>query len=67
VRASVEFAAGEDTVTLFGFAPSPPSATAAGGSIDTATYDSNTHRFRLVLRADAAPSTVRVELSEVSS
>jgi hypothetical protein len=63
VHVSVEFAAGEDSLTLFGFAPGPPSATAAGGSVDTLTYDAATQRFRLVLRADAAPSTVRVELS----
>ena len=67
VRASVEFAPGEDNVTLFGYAPAAPSASASGGSIDTVAYDSDTHRFTLVLRADTAPSTVRVELSEVSS
>jgi hypothetical protein len=67
VRATVEFAAGEQDVTLFGYAPTAPSASASGGSVDNLAYDSDTHRFTLVLRADAAPSSVRVELSEVSS
>jgi hypothetical protein len=66
-HASVEFAPGEDNVTLFGYAPAAPSASASGGSIDTVTYDSDMHRFTLVLRADTAPSTVRVELSPMSS
>jgi hypothetical protein len=63
VRATVEFAAGEQQVTLFGYAPTAPSASASGGSIDNVAYDSDTHRFILVLHADATPSSLRVELS----
>jgi hypothetical protein len=63
VRATVEFASGEDSVTLFGYAPAAPSASASGGSIQTVSYDSATQRFSLVVRADAAPASVRVELS----
>jgi hypothetical protein len=63
VRAAVEFAPGEDKITLFGYSPAAPSASANGGSIDNLSYEPETQRFRLVLRADASPSTVQVELS----
>ena len=63
VHASVEFAPGDDSVTLFGYAPAAPSASASGGSIQAVSYDPATQRFSVVVRADAAPSGVRVELS----
>ena len=63
VRATVEFASGDDSVTLFGYAPAAPAASASGGSIQTVAYDSATQRFSVVVRAATAPSSVRVELS----
>jgi len=63
LHATIEFAAGEQALTLFGYAPTAPSATAAGGSVQDVTYDPATQRFTLVLRPDAAPSTVRVDIT----
>jgi hypothetical protein len=59
LRASVEFAAGEQSVTLHGFAPNAPAASAAGGWVDGLTY-APTQRFRFVLHPDTTPSSVSV-------
>jgi hypothetical protein len=63
LQASVEFAAGEQAVTLHGFAPSVPSVRVSGGSADEAAYDAASERFRVVVHPDAGPSTVNVTLS----
>jgi hypothetical protein len=63
VRATVEFAAGEQGVTLHGYAPKAPLASAVGGSIDGEDYDPEMQRFHLVLRPDTTPSSVTVTLS----
>jgi hypothetical protein len=62
LQASVAFAAGEQAVTLHGFAPSTPRVSASGGSADEVAYDAATSRFRVAVHADAAPSTVNVTL-----
>jgi hypothetical protein len=62
LQASVAFAAGEQAVTLHGFAPSTPQVTVSGGSADEVAYDVGTSRFRVAIHADAAPSTVDVTL-----
>ena len=63
LHATIEFAPGEQTLTLFGYAPTAPFAAAAGGSVQDVTYDPATQRFTLVLRPDAAPSSVQVQLT----
>jgi hypothetical protein len=62
VSASVEFASGEQAVTLFGYSPSAPSATATGGSAD-ASYDPSTQRLSVVVRPDTTPSSLTVQLT----
>jgi len=64
VTATVEFAAGEQSVTLFGYSPLSPSATALGGTVE-ATYDSTTQRFSVTVRPDSTPSSVTVQLSQL--
>jgi hypothetical protein len=64
VHATVEFAAGEDAVTLQGFAPAPPTVTASNGAADPPTYDFATQRFHVVLHpASTATSNVSVAIS----
>lgn len=58
LRASVEFAAGERTLTLRGYAPMIPAATSTAGTIDRLDYDPSTGRFSVVLRAGSAPASV---------
>jgi hypothetical protein len=63
LRASVQFAAGEQAVTLHGFAASAPQVTVSGGSAEDVAFDVASQRFRVVVHPDAAPSTVNVALS----
>jgi hypothetical protein len=63
VHARVEFAAGESGVTLFGYAPSAPSASATGGSAEPVAYDTTTGRFTVVVHPDTSPSSVAVSLT----
>jgi hypothetical protein len=63
LRTSVEFAAGEQAVTLHGFAASAPQVTVSGGSADEVAYDAATSRFRFAVHPDVAPSVVNVALN----
>jgi hypothetical protein len=63
VHATVEFAAGEQTVTLHGYAPSAPIATTTSGSLEALAYDSSTGNFRLDVHPSETPSGVTVSLS----
>jgi hypothetical protein len=63
VDATVEFAAGEQSITLLGFAASPPTITVNGGSSDPVAYDPPTGRFSVVVRAGTSPASVQVELA----
>jgi hypothetical protein len=63
LRASIEFAAGEQAVTLHGFAAAPPQVQVSGGSADEVLFDASSQRFRFTVHPDAAPSTVNVTLS----
>ena len=64
IHTTVEFAAGESSVTLHGYAPTAPTATASQGSVDPVVYDSATQRFRVDVhpRSQAAPSQVTVTI-----
>lgn len=62
VHAGVEFAAGEDTVTLFGYAPSAPDVQVEGGASDDVAYDAATQRFWVVVHPLGALSSVAVTL-----
>jgi hypothetical protein len=63
VHATVEFAAGEAGVTLFGYAASAPNTTVVGGTAEPVAYDSSTGRFTVVVHADAPPASTVVALS----
>lgn len=63
VDATIEFASGETSVTLTGYAPTAPTAAASGGTADPVTYDPGTSQFTITLHPDSAPSNMQVELS----
>jgi hypothetical protein len=63
VDATVEFAAGEQSVSLIGYAPAPPTARASAGAADPVAYDAGTGQFTVVVRPDASPAEVHVELT----
>ena len=52
VRATVLFAPGESSRTLFGFSPTSPVVT--GGVLTS--YDENSHLFRIEIKADPTGS-----------
>ena len=54
LQLTVQFTPGEGPVTLHGYAPTPPTATATSGGIDSNTYDAKTNRFTLTVTASAA-------------
>jgi hypothetical protein len=63
LSAMVEFAGGEQGVTLHGYAASLPSVSATGGGVENLRYDSTTQRFSFALRPDTTPSSVAVSMT----
>jgi len=61
--ATVEFAAGEQSVRLIGYAPAAPAAAATGGALDPVDYDAATGQFSISVRPDSTPAEVHVELT----
>jgi hypothetical protein len=53
VEATIAFAKGEDSRTLFGYSPSAPLVTAGAGAVAVTSYDEDTHLFRLTVTPDA--------------
>jgi len=49
VEATVAFASGEQSRTLFGYSPSKPVVSATGGAASVSGYDEGTHLFRVVV------------------
>ena len=62
LQATVEFAAGEQSVTLHGFAASAPAVSTAGGAAEEVGYDSQTRHFHVVVHPEATPGQVSVVL-----
>jgi hypothetical protein len=58
VHATVAFAAGEGPVTLHGYAPRRPSASATTGSVGAVGYDAATKLFSFTVRAGAGDRAV---------
>ncbi len=58
VEATIAFAIGEDSRTLFGYSPSAPVVTAGAGAVAATSYDENTHLFRLTVIPDADGAAV---------
>ena len=68
LRASVAFAAGENNVTLCGYAPSSPYAFALSGSTNNLTYSPAAHIFTLRVSPGASGSaTVAFSLAPLPS
>lgn len=63
VHATIEFAAGESSVTVQGYAPSGVAATSDGGTVDSVSYDARTQRFTVAVHPDVTPSSDNVRLS----
>ena len=62
VQATITFATGEKSVTLSGYSPSLPTATASKGIVGPVTYNSSTHFFKFAVSPSAdrsATITVR--------
>ncbi len=58
VEATIAFAKGEDSRTLFGYSPSAPLVTAGVGAVAATSYDEDTHLFRLTVTPDAGGTAV---------
>ncbi|UWE10599.1 CBM35 domain-containing protein [Actinacidiphila bryophytorum] len=58
VHATVAFAPGEGPVTLHGYAPRKPAATAASGSVGTVGYDPGTRLFSFTVSAGSGDRAV---------
>ncbi len=58
VEATIAFAKGEDSRTLFGYSPSAPLVTAGVGAVAATSYDEDTHLFRLTITPDAGGTAV---------
>jgi hypothetical protein len=59
---SVTFASGETSVTLMGYAPSAPTATADTGGVGTVQYDSATKRFTVSVSPSGSSATVKLHI-----
>ena len=68
LRATVMYAQGETNVTLAGYAPSGPYATALSGTVGTVTYDAPNHFFAVPVSPDnAGTATVALSLVPIPS
>jgi hypothetical protein len=63
LQATVEFAAGEQSVTLIGYAAAAPALSVSNGSADGVSYDTSSGRFSVVVHPASAPSSVRLTMS----
>ena len=45
VQATITFASGETSLTMYGYAPSQPNVTATDGTVGTVTYNASTGIF----------------------
>jgi hypothetical protein len=66
LQTHVEFAIGEATVTLQGFAPQAPLVTSADGQVGEVTYDSGTQRFHVDVHPATTSGPSRVTVSFVT-
>jgi hypothetical protein len=46
VQATINFARGETSATMFGYSPSPPAVTASQGTVGPVVYDTSSHIFK---------------------
>jgi hypothetical protein len=60
---SVQFAAGDASATIRGYAPGPPSVTVSGGFAQQTEYDAGSHLFTIILAPAPGQHTVDLALS----
>ena len=58
----VVFASSESSVTLTGYAPSAPMASATSGTVGTVQYDPTQKRFTLAVMPSGAAASIRLHL-----
>ena len=58
IEATIAFASGEHSRTLFGYSPSKPAMAATKGAASAMLYDENTHLFRLTVAPDTDGAAV---------
>ncbi len=63
VNATVEFAPGEQSITLLGYATGVPTVTVNGGSADPVAYDQNSGQFSFAVHPAMSPSSVAVQIA----
>jgi hypothetical protein len=63
VQATLEFAAGEQSVTLIGYAAAPPTLSVDDGSADGLSFDASSGRFSVQVHPTISPSRVRLTMS----
>lgn len=63
VHTTIAFAPGEGPVTLHGYAPRKPTASATSGSVGAVAYNTATKRFTVTVTAAVADSTAVVTLA----
>lgn len=49
VQATITFASGETSLTMYGYSPTPPNVTASDGTAGSVTYNSSTGLFRFAI------------------
>jgi hypothetical protein len=59
---SVLFAAGETSVTLTGYAPSAPTATAESGTVGSLQYDATSKRFTVLVSSAGTSASLKLHL-----
>jgi hypothetical protein len=64
ISATIEFAPGEKSVTLAGWARSSPTITATGGAVGEVAFDIATRQFRATIAPSPAGSAVTVSFAE---
>jgi len=60
LTATVSFAAGEGAITLHGYAPRAPTATATTGTVGAVSYSTATSRFTVAVTGAAGTATVQL-------
>jgi len=60
LTATVSFAASEGAITLQGYAPKAPTATAITGAIGPVTYSATTSRFTVAVTAAGSSATLQL-------
>ena len=61
LTATVSFATGEGAITLQGYAPRAPTATATSGTVGAVTYSATTSRFTVAVTGASGSATVQLK------